>query len=89
MSPTNEGGIKAMEEELRTLGNAGADTAPDKCHISTLGRGRESFQVFQSLPGVSCGIFKETVRIHVLRSGHLMLKQKGNGKGEKIQEKTP
>lgn len=51
-----------MAEELRPLGNAGGD----KCHISTLGRGRESFQVFQGLTGVSHGIFKETLRLHVL-----------------------
>lgn len=42
---------------------------------------RESFQVFQGLAGVSHGIFKETQRLHMLRFGHLMLKQKGNGKG--------
>lgn len=71
-----------MAEELRPLGNAGADTAPDKCCISTLGRDRESFQVFQGLTGASKGIFKETVRFHVLRFEHLMLKQKGNGKGK-------
>lgn len=52
-----------MPEELRPLGDAEADTAPGKCHISTLGRGRESFQVFQGLAGVSHGIFKETVRL--------------------------
>lgn len=55
-----------MAEELRPLGNAGAGAAPDHCRISTLGRGRESFQVFQGLEGVSNGIFEESVRLHVL-----------------------
>lgn len=35
------------------------------------------------LAGVSRGIFKETLRLHVLHFGHLMLKQKGTGKGGK------
>lgn len=43
-------------------------TAPDKCHVSTLGRERESFQMFQDLTGVSHGIFKETLTLHVLGS---------------------